>query len=71
MFIFFQHVFFGGLSQEVRPDAWKYLMYYYPMHSTYKEREVMKEDKKKKYEALHNKRLGPCILGVKIIYSHC
>jgi len=55
---FRKHVFFGGLSQEVRPDAWKYLMYYYPMHSTYKDRDIMKDEKRKSYELLHEKRLS-------------
>ena len=56
IFFYIQHVFFGGLSHEVRPDAWKFLLYYYPLHSTRKERDLMKEEKTKTYEAIHNKR---------------
>ncbi|XP_057310399.1 TBC1 domain family member 16-like isoform X1 [Hydractinia symbiolongicarpus] len=55
---FKKHVFFGSLSQEVRPDAWKFLMYYYPMHSTEKERAVIKLEKAKSYEVIHTKRLS-------------
>ena len=57
-FNFRKHVFLGGLSQEVRPDAWKYLLYHYPMHSTRREREVIKEQKKRLYESIQERRLA-------------
>lgn len=57
-FNFRKHVFYAGLSHEVRPDAWKFLLYYYPFHSTRRERELLKEEKTKAYEAIHNKRLA-------------
>ncbi|XP_065659329.1 TBC1 domain family member 16-like isoform X5 [Hydra vulgaris] len=55
---FRKHVFFGGVSQDVRVDAWKFLLYYYPMHSTSSEREILKIEKQKAYEAIHAKRLA-------------
>jgi len=55
---FRKHVFFAGLTQEVRPDAWKFLLYCYPIQSTSFERDRIRKEKEDDYKSVHNKRLA-------------
>lgn len=41
--------FFGGLSPEVRKEAWKFLLHYFPFVSTAQERELLKKEKETQY----------------------
>lgn len=47
-----ERVFYGGVENDIRNEVWKYLLGYYPHNSTYAEREILIQEKKKEYEAL-------------------
>lgn len=49
---FRERAFYGGIDQNVRKEAWKYLLGYMPFNSTVVEREQIREAKKTEYEAL-------------------
>ena len=49
MVYYFQEIFFGGFEQDVRPDAWRFLLCYYPFDSTYEERIALKKEKEEFY----------------------
>jgi len=42
-------IYNGGMEPSLRPEAWKYLLGYYPFNSTFEERELIKEQKKLEY----------------------
>ena len=44
-----QATFFGGLSPEVRKEAWKFLLQYFPYASTFQERELLRNEKEEEY----------------------
>ncbi|KAJ7331185.1 hypothetical protein OS493_020888 [Desmophyllum pertusum] len=45
--------FFGGLSPEVRREAWQFLLHYFPFGSTSQQRELLRKDKEKEYLKIH------------------
>ncbi|XP_020621447.1 TBC1 domain family member 16-like [Orbicella faveolata] len=51
-----QATFFGGLSPEVRREAWKFLLLYFPFGSTSQQRELLRKDKEKEYQKIHYSR---------------
>jgi len=51
-----QAAFFGGLSPEVRKEAWKFLLQYFPFGSTYKQRELLQKDKEQEYMEIDHLR---------------
>lgn len=49
--------FFGGLSPEVRREAWKFLLHYLPFGSSSQQREEIRNDKKREYLNIQGTRL--------------
>lgn len=48
--------FFGGLSPEVRKEAWKFLLQYFPFVSTYQQREQLRKEKEMQYAEIELSR---------------
>ena len=46
---FRERVFFGGIEPEIRKEAWKFLLHYYPYQSTFEEREKICKQREKEY----------------------
>ena len=57
-----QAVFFGGLDQNLRTEAWPFLLQYYPYNSTFEQREDTRNDKYIEYQNLRKMR---CAYGKK------
>lgn len=51
-----QATFFGGLSPEVRGEAWKFLLQYFPFSSTTRQREVLRKAKEEEYMKIAHMR---------------
>lgn len=51
-----QATFFGGLSPEVRGEAWKFLLQYFPFSSTTRQREVLRKAKEEEYMKIDHMR---------------
>ena len=51
-------MFFGGLSPEVRKEAWKFLLFCHPFDSTFDERLIGRQRKEDEYKELNEKRLN-------------
>eukprot|EP00730_Choanoeca_flexa_P013431 TRINITY_DN5311_c9_g1_i5.p3 TRINITY_DN5311_c9_g1~~TRINITY_DN5311_c9_g1_i5.p3 ORF type:complete len:210 (+),score=28.91 TRINITY_DN5311_c9_g1_i5:1431-2060(+) len=45
-------IFKGGVDPAIRKDVWYFLLGYYPMHSTTREREVLQRERRMEYLAL-------------------
>ncbi|XP_073247372.1 TBC1 domain family member 16-like [Porites lutea] len=48
--------FFGGLSPEVRGEAWKFLLQYFPFSSTTRQRDVLRKTKEEEYMKIDHMR---------------
>lgn len=51
-----QATFFGGLIPEVRGEAWKFLLQYFPFSSTTRQREVLRKAKEEEYMKIDHMR---------------
>jgi hypothetical protein len=51
---FFRRAFFGGFSESIRAEAWKYLLGFYPAESTYEERIEIFRERTEQYYAIKN-----------------
>ncbi|KAK6169034.1 hypothetical protein SNE40_020163 [Patella caerulea] len=49
-------VFFGGLDPLLRHEAWPFLLKFYPFHSTFEEREKIRNDKYIEYQNIRKQR---------------
>eukprot|EP01102_Stenamoeba_stenopodia_P006631 TRINITY_DN1830_c0_g1_i8.p1 TRINITY_DN1830_c0_g1~~TRINITY_DN1830_c0_g1_i8.p1 ORF type:complete len:604 (-),score=141.42 TRINITY_DN1830_c0_g1_i8:24-1835(-) len=49
-----RRVFYGGLADDARKTAWKYLLYYYPFDATHEERKALVEKKREEYFVYKN-----------------
>lgn len=57
---FLQAIFFGGIDVSIRGEVWPFLLHYYSHESTSEEREALREQKRKEYAAIQQKRcIGP------------
>ncbi|XP_045497157.1 TBC1 domain family member 16 [Colias croceus] len=50
-------VFFGGLDKELRREVWPFLLHCYPYNSTYDEREIILQLRKREYDEITKRRL--------------
>lgn len=53
---FLQAIFFGGIDVSIRGEVWPFLLHYYSHESTSEEREALREQKRKEYAAIQQKR---------------
>ncbi|XP_035303608.1 TBC1 domain family member 16 isoform X2 [Cricetulus griseus] len=53
-----QAIFFGGIDVSIRGEVWPFLLHYYSHESTSEEREALREQKRKEYAAIQQKRLS-------------
>ena len=44
-----EKIYYGGVENSIRKEVWKFLLGFYPHNSTYSEREVLLEEKRKEY----------------------
>ncbi|MEJ1269220.1 TBC1 domain family member 16 [Cricetulus griseus] len=51
-------IFFGGIDVSIRGEVWPFLLHYYSHESTSEEREALREQKRKEYAAIQQKRLS-------------
>ncbi|CAM1303479.1 TBC1D16 (predicted) [Pycnogonum litorale] len=49
-------IFFGGLSSNIRKEAWPLLLHYFPFKSTFDEREQIRNDRYLEYQKIRKKR---------------
>lgn len=52
----FQEIFFAGLDIKLHKEVWPFLLHYYDFHSTFDEREQVRNDKYIEYQAIRRKR---------------
>jgi len=45
-----EQIYHGGMDDVLRPEVWKYLLGYYPFDSTYREREIIKQQREIEYK---------------------
>lgn len=53
-----QAIFFGGIDVSIRGEVWPFLLHYYSHESTSEEREALREQKRKEYATIQQKRLS-------------
>ncbi|XP_054724243.1 TBC1 domain family member 16-like [Uloborus diversus] len=51
-----KEIFFAGLDIKLRKEVWPFLLHYYNFHSTFDEREQVRNDKYIEYQAIRRKR---------------
>ncbi|CAL1288438.1 unnamed protein product [Larinioides sclopetarius] len=51
-----KEIFFGGLDPKLHKEVWPFLLHYYSFHSTFDEREQIRNDKYIEYQAIRRKR---------------
>ncbi|XP_035210188.1 TBC1 domain family member 16-like isoform X2 [Stegodyphus dumicola] len=51
-----KEIFFAGLDIKLRKDVWPFLLHYYSFHSTFDEREQVRNDKYIEYQSIRRKR---------------
>lgn len=69
-----QATFFGGLSPEVRGEAWKFLLQYFPFSSTTRQREVLRKAKEEEYMKIDHMRWSEfkiIIINLKLQFLNC
>ncbi|KAF8782318.1 TBC1 domain family member 16 like protein [Argiope bruennichi] len=51
-----KEIFFGGLDPKLHKEIWPFLLHYYSFHSTFDEREQIRNDKYIEYQVIRRKR---------------
>ena len=57
-----------GMEDSLRPEVWKYLLNYYPFESTFKEREIIRQQRAVEYQIYQSQEVSKHLVNHYFLY---